>query len=169
MVRKGEDAMGKGRWIFGIAWRVLGIVFGLFMVFMTLRGLYLIHGDMQDFGKRSLRAAGVVEQRVRRYVPDVGMRNDYIIRFETREGEEITYRERTLLDLKLRVGQRVRVRYMPDNPSYAMVDSGRQDQSTVVNYVMLTAIALGFLTASVVLLVNLLRFTKRSTAEEPAE
>jgi len=137
------------------------------MVFMTLKGLFLIRGDILDFGKRSQSAVGLVEDRQTRYVPDVGTRVDYIIRFTTQDGESISYRERTAVDLQLRVGQRVRVRYMPDNPSYAMVDSARQDSSTTVTYVMLIAIALGFLVAAVALGVSLYRFLKKITNSDP--
>ena len=127
--------------------------------------------DMENFAEGSLVADGVVVGHTRQPMTGPGGRysTNPVVKYQTAKGNVVTFEDKTALDQGLVSGQKVRVRYMPDRPTFAVVDDQTQETNNLAIDIVFVVWALVFLALTIISLRGIRRAIRVRQAMDDAD
>ncbi len=130
-----------------------GIVLTGLACFFIYNAIFVVPGDERRWRETTVPATGTVAE-VRETYRNRAYCDHLVIRFAAGNNQAVTFTPYDCYSKGVyRVGQAVRIRYNPDNPSSAYIDLGENDRSTSIAMIAMGAVMLiagiAFLVASV--------------------
>ncbi len=127
------------------------MAFWLFMSIVAILDIGILEEDNENFARESLVADGVVVQHTQKHMTGQGERysSNPVVVFQTADGQTVQFEDKTALDQGLQNGQKVKVRYMPNQPTYAVVDDSTQQTNDLAIHIMFVVLTIAFLACAI--------------------
>jgi flagellar biosynthesis/type III secretory pathway M-ring protein FliF/YscJ len=134
------------------------------MALVSLKGLLLLDSDIEDFDKHAVSSSGKVIEIQKRKMSGAEDRyySDPVVEFITNTGDTVTFIDKSGIDINVKVGQNVKIKYMPDDPENAKIDI-KLEESDQVYIIMMAAFAGLFFLVAIIFGFGLRKFLKKNS------